>query len=108
MRKWHAILGAITLALLTFPAAAAVVTTLAPDDGQLLLGQLNCVACHAATDSAAQRTMPQASPSLANAGERMTPQFLRAIFANPQKAKPGTAMPDVLHALPADQRPAAI
>lgn len=41
-------------------------------------------------------------------GSRVRLSFLRAMLANPQKAKPGTTMPDVLAGLPESERGAAI
>ena len=73
--------------------------------GQLLLGELNCVACHAAPG--AQRISAKPAPDLAQAGQRLTPQFLRAYLADPHAMKPGSTMPDVLHgkATPAEIDP---
>jgi mono/diheme cytochrome c family protein len=72
-------------------------------DGSILLEELNCVACHAPGDSGG-KVSARESPLLAGVGGRVTPQYLRAFLSNPQHVKPGTPMPDLLHALPEKQR----
>jgi mono/diheme cytochrome c family protein len=72
-------------------------------NGHVLLGELNCVACHAA-GAAADRLLTKQSPFLGDVGARVTPQYLRAFLSDPQKVKAGTPMPDLLHALPAGER----
>ena len=71
--------------------------------GRLLIEELNCVACHAGP--AAPLKSKQA-PRLAEVGSRVHPDYLEKFIAAPHATKPGTAMPDLLAALPADQRPA--
>src|SRR5262249_3910825 len=75
--------------------------------GALLLGELNCTACHAAGD-AAQRLFVKEAPRLGDVGARVTPTYVRAFLTAPQKVKPRTPMPDLLHALPAEQRDATV
>src|SRR5580765_8176052 len=67
------------------------------DPGELLLGELNCVACHSASATVEKRLSARRSPSLSDAGSRMTPQYLRAFLSNPGEHKPGTTMPDMIH-----------
>ncbi len=67
-----------------------------PARGELLLGELNCVSCHAAPD--AVRIAPRPAPDLSQAGTRITPQYLAAYLADPHAVKPGSAMPNVFHA----------
>ena len=67
--------------------------------GQVLLGELNCTACHAAPD--ARRILAKGAPDLHDAGARITPQYLRHFIANPHGVKPGTTMPDLLHGVEA-------
>src|SRR5580658_6056967 len=50
--------------------------------GELLLGELNCTACHA-TDS--PRIDRKGAPDLTGAGGRITPQYLRAFLADPHE-----------------------
>ena len=64
--------------------------------GELLLAELNCVACHA--PGAQSRVMPKGAPDLSEAGLRITPQYLRDYLSGPHQIKPGTTMPDVFHA----------
>lgn len=67
--------------------------------GELLLGELNCTACHVAGAAVSDRLSPKSAPSLSQVGSRVTPQYLRAFLADPQKTKPGSLMPDLLHGL---------
>ncbi|MEQ1850523.1 MAG: c-type cytochrome [Chthoniobacteraceae bacterium] len=67
--------------------------------GEILLAELNCVACHAAAPAVAGRLASREAPRLAGDGVRIKPQWLRDFLADPQKAKPGTLMPDMLHGL---------
>lgn len=64
--------------------------------GQLLLGELNCLRCH--KPEANERVQLRPAPDLSAVGSRVTPQWLSAYLADPQAAKPGTAMPNVFHA----------
>ncbi len=67
------------------------------DNGELLLTELNCAACHSADARIQAHT--RTSPHLGETGMRITPQYLRAFLTNPQVEKPGTPMPDLLHSL---------
>ena len=81
------------------PRLAAEVTP-----GELLVAEMNCVACHAASPEIAARLASRESPRLAKDGVRVTPQWLRAFLADPQKARPGTLMPDMLHGVPEERK----
>jgi mono/diheme cytochrome c family protein len=70
--------------------------------GQLLVAELNCVACHALPDDVAWPVSPKSGPVLTEATGRIKPNFIRQFLADPQRAKPGTTMPHVGHDLPAD------
>lgn len=75
------------------------------DNGQVLLGELNCVSCHAADANTlsiwqtATSGEPQVkkAPNLESVGARITPQYLRAYLTDPTSVKPGATMPDLLH-----------
>jgi cytochrome c5 len=84
-----------------------VVVGLENSNGTLLLGELSCTACHAAPDSA-QRLFVKEAPRLGDVGARVAPGYLRAFLTAPQKVKPTTPMPDLLHALPAAERDATV
>ena len=84
------------------PARAAGV-----DPGEVLVGELDCAACHAASAPARERLFSPPSPVLGAKGQRITPQWLREYLRDPQAAKPGTTMPDALHALPPAEKAAA-
>src|SRR5581483_6839757 len=77
-------------------------------NGLMLLGELNCAACHKAEGAAAERLLTKQAPLLDSVGSRVTPQFLRAYLAEPGKLKPGSAMPDLLHGVPAQDRDTAV
>ena len=74
------------------------------DPGEILLGELNCVACHPARGSARVRLMPRAAPLLGGVADRARPAHLRKWLENPLAEKPGTAMPDLFHDWPASAR----
>jgi mono/diheme cytochrome c family protein len=117
-RRGWASLATATLALLNAtpaigaalaqPAAVIVgapevqVDGVAP--GEVLLGELNCVACHAAEPPVKDRLKPKQPPLLGEAGARLLPGYLRAYLAGPLAEKPGVSMPDLLHDLPAAAR----
>jgi cytochrome c2 len=69
------------------------------NNGELLLGELNCIGCHKAEPAVKARLNPKAAPKLGASGLGVTPQFLRAFLSNPQSQKPGTTMPDLLNGL---------
>lgn len=75
--------------------------------GRLLIGELGCVACHRAEEAVAKQIAPKKAPILDNVGSRVRVSFLRELLANPQKAKPGTTMPDLIAGLPAAERVSA-
>lgn len=77
------------------------------DPGERLLGELNCVACHSGDAAVNARLVSKQAPLLGDAGARMTPQFLRAFLNDPQREKPGTTMPDLLHGMDEKEKAAA-
>jgi mono/diheme cytochrome c family protein len=76
--------------------------------GQLLLGELNCLACHQTSDDWASQISSKQAPILDQVGSRVRPEFIRAYLSDPQKARPGSTMPDMLVGLPAAERKQAI
>ena len=83
-------------------------TAAASPVGERWLGDFNCTACHVAGPTVNGRLAPHIAPRLGRDGARVTPQWVRAWLADPQAFKPGTAMPDVLHALPAAEKADAV
>ena len=73
--------------------------------GQVLIEELNCVACHAAEGTLAERS--KKAPRLADIGARMHPAFLEAFIGDPHGIKPGTTMPDAMATLGAEEKPRA-
>ena len=68
------------------------------------MGEMNCIACHDAPAAIKTRLASRQAPRLGAEGVRATPHWLREVLSDPQKSKPGTLMPDVLHALPSEQK----
>lgn len=77
-------------------------------DGELLLGELGCINCHAAEPVIAERILRRPGPTLSSAGGRIKHGWLKEYVADPLATRPGTPMPDLLAALPADQRARAV
>ena len=77
--------------------------------GEILLGELNCLSCHLASDQdgIGARITTKAAPDLSEIGRRSTAGWLAAYIADPQAQKPGTTMPDLFHHLSAADREAA-
>ena len=73
-----------------------------PQIGQVLMGELRCLACH--TRKEAARLPEKAAPDLADVGSRVAPDFLRRFIASPSSAHAGTTMPDLLTTGTAEQR----
>lgn len=70
-------------------------------EGRVLFAESRCIRCHSVTDdikrSDAMPELNQTAPSLADAGERFKPQWLRDWILNPKSLRPDTNMPAVLH-----------
>ena len=97
----------LLIATLGLWASLVSPSTAAQLDGRVLLGELNCVACHQATDTQAAWLSPKAAPRLAGIGSRTSPEWLQKHLAAPHTTMPGTTMPDVLHGLPSAEKTAA-
>jgi mono/diheme cytochrome c family protein len=89
---------ALTLAALTSVACATI------EPGEILIGEMNCMACHEAASTVKERLDSRQSPKLGADGLRLTPQWLRAFLIDPQIETHGTLMPDMLHALPPPEK----
>ncbi len=72
--------------------------------GEILVGEMNCVACHDVSAEIKARLASRSSPKLGADGIRLTPQWLRAFLADPQAVQPGTLMPDALATLSAAEK----
>jgi len=94
--------GAVVAGLLMLAAPALVA---AVDPGEILISEMNCVACHEAAGPVKARLASRPSPRLNPAHTaRVTPQWLRAFLENPQATQPGTLMPDLLAGLDETRR----
>ena len=74
------------------------------EGGRLLMGELNCVACHQADKQLARLIGPKQAPILDKVGERLKPEWMVKYIANPHDVKPGTTMPDLMAGMNAQQR----
>lgn len=63
----------------------------AAEGGLLLLGELNCVACHRLPGTGG--LPPRPAPLLGDVGARLDPTALAAFLTHPAQFKPGTLMP---------------
>ncbi len=88
-----------------FPALDIGVEGLAT--GEVLLGELNCTACHEAEPAPLARRQRKTAPLLGHVAARLNPDYVRAWLQDPLGTKPGTTMPDVLRRLPEGERTTA-
>ena len=70
----------------------------AAGQGRVLIEELRCVWCHAGP------VKRKLGPNLSEVGARVDAGYLRRFLLDPADADPGTQMPDVLVAVPADER----
>ena len=68
--------------------------------GKILLGEMNCTSCHESNKNIVNKQ----APNLNNLAARVRQDYIIDYLKNPQKVKPGTSMPDVLHKLPEDEK----
>src|SRR5436305_10581380 len=111
----HVAFSICVTVIANFPLCAAEAASIHPgfsnlpdsivDGGELLLGELNCVACHQADATIKRRLASKQAPVLGQ--EAITPQYLRKFLSNPQSVKPGSTMPDLLHGMEAPDRTSA-
>jgi mono/diheme cytochrome c family protein len=78
--------------------------------GRLLLGELNCVSCHAVAAPLRDEkyVLLKKAPVLTTVGDRVRPERLRTIIGDPLTAKPGTTMPAMFHDLPQADKDASV
>lgn len=75
----------------------------APEAGLILLGELNCTACHDPGPRAETISIKPA-PDLSAVGTRIRPDYLERFIADPAHVKPGTTMPQVMGRLDSANR----
>ncbi|MFG0331406.1 MAG: c-type cytochrome [Phycisphaerales bacterium] len=66
--------------------------------GLHLIGELNCVACHATDDAILDRLVVKRAPLLDDIGARMDPGYMLKFIMAPHAVKPGTTMPGLFSA----------
>jgi mono/diheme cytochrome c family protein len=100
MLGWSALFASAAVHL---PKTAANV-----DEGTLLLGELNCTACHAPDPAAAARLKAHGAPRFTKTSPKLSAAWVRGWLLDPSREKPGTSMPSVLHGMAeSDRKPAA-
>jgi len=72
--------------------------------GRVLLGELQCLRCHQATPTASQWVDTKEAPKLDSVGSRIRPEWILGYLENPQGAKSGATMPDLLSHLPPGEK----
>lgn len=70
--------------------------------GEVLISEFRCAACHSGVQPS--QFPERTAPDLAEAGARISPEFLRKFLASPSSVHPGTTMPDVLASQPEAER----
>jgi cytochrome c553 len=65
------------------------------EGGRLLIGELQCTACHQA-DAAAFSGFRRQAPILDDVAKRVRPEYFEKFLLDPHGVKPGTMMPNVL------------
>jgi mono/diheme cytochrome c family protein len=77
-------------------------------EGRVLLGELNCLACHSADDEWKQAVLATQGPILDQVGRRVKIDWLRSYLADVHAIKPGATMPDVFHGMSAAEKSEAV
>ena len=78
------------------------------DPGELLVGELNCIACHQTNDTVRQRLASKQGPVLGFKGIHLTPQFIRNLLMYPASTGQARTMPDMLHGYESDEKTAIV
>jgi mono/diheme cytochrome c family protein len=74
------------------------------EQGRLLIGELNCTRCHKADASLQAHLINKEPPILDQVGSRVRPEYLRKYLTDPDWAKSGALMPNVLRGMPNEQK----
>jgi mono/diheme cytochrome c family protein len=105
------VLNAVTFLALAFPANSTKFTVAESLNsypltdaqvGDLLVGELRCLACHSGTGPNA--FLDKAAPNLADVGSRVSPEYLQRFLAAPSATQPGTTMPNVMDSFSVEKR----
>jgi cytochrome c553 len=78
------------------------------EQGHLLLSELNCTRCHKADAARQVHWLSKEPPILDQVGSRVRHEYLRKYLSDPQGAKPGTMMPNVLVGMKEEQKKQAV
>ncbi len=93
-----------TLVLTAAPELSGVPPTVSISErlvGEVWVRELGCFQCHAGPTGG---TDLRVAPDLSEVGGRLSPDYLEAFLENPSAIRPGTRMPDLLGAVPANER----
>ncbi len=77
-------------------------------EGRVLLGELNCLSCHAASDELKPFVSPKQAPILDEVGSRVKVDWLRSYLLDTHAAKSGSTMPDVFQGVTPAQKAEAV
>ena len=72
--------------------------------GNLLLGELNCTACHQVDGQRKQQILTKQAPRLNDVGKRIDANYLLKFIADPHAIKPGTTMPNLFADLSSEEQ----
>ena len=76
--------------------------------GEVLLGELNCLACHPANPAIRARLPARPAPRLGTLGQRVRPAWIARYLQAPHREKPGTLMPDLIAGVPGTEQSDAV
>lgn len=76
--------------------------------GIVLLGELGCTHCHAASEGERAHLATRSAPLLENAGQRIRATHFEAWLTDPERHKPGSTMPHLLRSMDRDERTATV
>lgn len=76
--------------------------------GMVLLGELGCTHCHAASEGERAHLAVRTAPLLENVGQRVRATHFEAWLTDPERQKPGSTMPHLLRGMEPDKRSATI
>ena len=75
--------------------------------GQILMAELNCVACHGGDSQLVASHWAKQGPVLDEVGKRLKPEWILKFLTTPHEMKPGTTMPDLMAGMAVEDRKSA-
>ncbi|GIX03972.1 MAG: hypothetical protein KatS3mg113_0978 [Planctomycetaceae bacterium] len=96
---WVALSGPVLLAAPRLPGYERFFTEQTPptiEAGRVLMSELHCHVCHEGAEQVILPLKPKQAPSLTEIAQRVRLDWIRTLLMNPEQAKLGITMPDVL------------